>query len=221
MQLDAVVAAWQADSCRLRVRLRVLKAVPSCFVYFLQLDAVVASLVTCIECSTFMFRVLHDGLHAVGGSGCESEAGICRVRGRLIWGYCIHTCIERSTLILQPITFGVSFLHSQIWSSWVIYHSSWAIYYRINMRVLHSYMYWTLYPHITTYCIWSVISSFSNFNRWSRSLGLFYHVPSKRDHEDWDWRLRLNDNPNVIGYTCFGCAMERWGAGVEYHFQEI
>jgi len=166
MQLDAVVAAWQADSCRLRVRLRVLKAVPSCFVYFLQLDAVVASLVTCIECSTFMFRVLHDGLHAVGGSGCESEAGICRVRGRLIWGYyegtafihvlnalpsyynllhlechffilksevresyitvrepyitgliwgyCIHTCIERSTLILQPIAFGVSFLHSQI-----------------------------------------------------------------------------------------------------------
>ena len=39
-------------------------------------------------------------------------------------------------------------------------------------------------------CIWSVISSFSNLKRWSSSLGLFYHVPLKRDLGDWDWRLR-------------------------------
>jgi len=48
-------------------------------------------------------------------------------------------------------------------------------------------------------CIWSVISSFSNLNRWSSSPGLFYHVPLKRDQRNWDWRLRLNDTPNAIG----------------------
>jgi len=53
----------------------------------------------------------------------------------------------------------------------------------------------------TAYWIWSVISSFSNLNRWSSSLGLFYHVPLKRDQWDWAWRLRLNDTPNAIGYT--------------------
>jgi len=38
--------------------------------------------------------------------------------------------------------------------------------------------------------------------RWSSSLGLFYHVPSKGDQGDWDWRLRVNDTPNAIGCTC-------------------
>jgi hypothetical protein len=34
----------------------------------------------------------------------------------------------------------------------------------------------------TTACsVWSLISWFSNLNRWSSSLGLFYHVPLKRD----------------------------------------
>jgi len=55
----------------------------------------------------------------------------------------------------------------------------------------------------TAYCIWMVICSFSNLNWWSSSLGLFYHVPLKRDYEDWDSRLRLNDPPNAIAYTCF------------------
>jgi len=54
----------------------------------------------------------------------------------------------------------------------------------------------------TAYCIWIVISSFSNLNRWSNSLRLFYHVPLKRDQGDWDWRLRLNDTPNTIGCIC-------------------
>jgi len=45
------------------------------------------------------------------------------------------------------------------------------------------------------------ISSLSNLNRQSNSLGLFYHVPLKRDRRDWDWRLRLNDTPNAIGCT--------------------
>jgi len=32
----------------------------------------------------------------------------------------------------------------------------------------------------TAYCIWSVISSFSNLNRWSSFLGLFRHVPLEK-----------------------------------------
>jgi len=53
----------------------------------------------------------------------------------------------------------------------------------------------------TAYCIWSVISSISNFNWWSGSLGLFCHVPLKRDQGHWDWKLRLNNTPNAIGCT--------------------
>jgi len=53
----------------------------------------------------------------------------------------------------------------------------------------------------TAYCIWSVIFSFSLLNPWSSFLGLFYHVSSKRDQGDWDWRLRWNDTPNAIGGT--------------------
>ena len=51
----------------------------------------------------------------------------------------------------------------------------------------------------TAYCIWSVISSFSNLNRRSSSLGLFCHVPLKRDQGDWGQRLWLRDTPNAIG----------------------
>jgi len=51
----------------------------------------------------------------------------------------------------------------------------------------------------TAYCIWSVISSISNLNRWSSSLCLFYHVLLKRDQGNWDWRLRENVTPNAIG----------------------
>jgi len=51
------------------------------------------------------------------------------------------------------------------------------------------------------YCIWSVISSSSNLNRCSSSLGLFCQVLWKRDQGDWDWRLRLNDTPNATGWT--------------------
>jgi len=36
----------------------------------------------------------------------------------------------------------------------------------------------------TAHCIWRVVSSFSNLNRWSSSPGLFYHVPLKRDQGD-------------------------------------
>jgi len=51
----------------------------------------------------------------------------------------------------------------------------------------------------TACCIWSVISSISNLNRSSSSLGLFCHVLLKRDQWDRDWRLRLTDTPNAIG----------------------
>jgi len=53
----------------------------------------------------------------------------------------------------------------------------------------------------TAYCIWSGISSISHLNRWSSSLGLFCHVPLKRDRGDYDWRLRLNNTPNAIDCT--------------------
>ena len=43
------------------------------------------------------------------------------------------------------------------------------------------------------------LTSFSNLNRWSSFLGLFYHAPLKRDQDDWDCRLRFNDSPNVLG----------------------
>ena len=42
----------------------------------------------------------------------------------------------------------------------------------------------------TANCVWSVVFLFSNLNRWSGSLGLFYHVPLKRDLGDWEWILR-------------------------------
>jgi len=36
---------------------------------------------------------------------------------------------------------------------------------------------------------------------WSNSLGLFCHIPLKRDQWDSDWRLRLNATPIAIGCT--------------------
>jgi len=53
----------------------------------------------------------------------------------------------------------------------------------------------------TAYCIWSVISSFSNLHSCSSSLGLLCHVPLKRDQGDWDSRLRLHVTPDAIGCT--------------------
>jgi len=53
----------------------------------------------------------------------------------------------------------------------------------------------------TAYCIWSMISSVSNLNRWSRSLGLCCHVSLKRDEWNWDWRFWFDDTPEAIG--CF------------------
>jgi len=73
----------------------------------------------------------------------------------------------------------------------------------IRLYICARYMSYTYKSYINTaYCIWSVISSFSNFNRESSSLGLFCHVPLKRDQRDSEWRLRLNDTPRVIGCIC-------------------
>ena len=43
-------------------------------------------------------------------------------------------------------------------------------------------------------------NSVSHPNPWSSCLGLFCHVPLKRDKWDRDWRLRLNDTPNARLY---------------------
>jgi len=69
----------------------------------------------------------------------------------------------------------------------------------IHIEYIHICTVYTCGVH-TAYCVWSVVSSVSNLNRWSSSLGLFHHVPLKRDQGDWDWRLRLHDTPNAIGY---------------------
>ena len=55
----------------------------------------------------------------------------------------------------------------------------------------------------TCYCIWSVISSFSIFDWWSSSLGLFYHVPLKRDQGNWDWREKCRGTSH--------CCKRRYG----------
>jgi len=55
----------------------------------------------------------------------------------------------------------------------------------------------------TAYCISGVISSISNLNRDSSSLGLFCDVPLTGDQGDWDWRLKLNDTPNAMGCTAW------------------
>jgi len=77
---------------------------------------------------------------------------------------------------------------------------------RYSLLLTHIYWHYHTFtdtnaPQGTAYCIWSVISSFSNLNRRSSSLGLFCHVPLKRDRRDWDWRLSLNDAANAIGCT--------------------
>ena len=38
-------------------------------------------------------------------------------------------------------------------------------------------------------------------NRDSSALGLFCHVQLKRDRGNWEWRWKLNDVPNAIGYN--------------------
>jgi len=60
------------------------------------------------------------------------------------------------------------------------------------------------------YCIWSVISSVSNLNRWSSSLGLFFHVSLERDQWDWNWRLRVRDTPNEIGCDTWPTNCDIW-----------
>jgi len=58
---------------------------------------------------------------------------------------------------------------------------------------------WVATQITTAYCIWSVISSFSNLNRWFSSPGLLYHVVLKSDPGDSAWGLIVNDIPNAIG----------------------
>jgi len=49
------------------------------------------------------------------------------------------------------------------------------------------------------------VSSSWYLTQWSSSPGLFCHVPFKRIHWDYDWRLRLNYTPNAKGCTCSMC----------------
>jgi len=78
--------------------------------------------------------------------------------------------------------------------------------YRYRYIYMYVYIYICIYQYVcihtcTAYCIWSVLSSVSNLNRWSVSLPLFCHVPSKRRQGKWDCRVKLSDTPNAIGCT--------------------
>jgi len=76
--------------------------------------------------------------------------------------------------------------------------------------VLHWYARKHEHNEVDVALMTSVISSVSNLNRWSSSLGLFCHVPLKRDQWDWDWRWGLNDTPNAPG-----CSIgDEWRLGV-------
>ena len=74
----------------------------------------------------------------------------------------------------------------------------------------HKWMGHVTYSIGSACCIWSVISSISNLNRWWSSLGLFCHVPLKKDQRDGDWRLRWNDAPNATGYTLAAAKAYTW-----------
>ena len=67
-----------------------------------------------------------------------------------------------------------------------------------------------LYGIYTAYCIWSVVFSFAHLNRWPSSVGLFRHVPLKRNQWNRNWRLRLNNNPNAIDCSYMICIHVIW-----------
>jgi len=69
---------------------------------------------------------------------------------------------------------------------------------------------WVTGSVCTAYCIWGVISPIPKLNRSSSSPRLCCHVPLKRDQLDWDWRMRLNDTPNIIG--CKTGLVNTWDA---------
>jgi len=72
----------------------------------------------------------------------------------------------------------------------------------------------------TAYCIWRVISSISNLNPCSSSLGFFCHVPLKRDQGDWNWKLRLDDTANAIDCTAYRVAKTYKASIVTGHFPQ-
>jgi len=58
--------------------------------------------------------------------------------------------------------------------------------------------------HVSVYSLLHLKVSFLQSQisiRCARSLGLVCHVPWQRDHGDCDWRWRLNDTPNAIGWN--------------------
>jgi len=67
------------------------------------------------------------------------------------------------------------------------------------------------------------MTSISNLNRWSSSIGLFCHVLLKRDQRDRAWRLRFIDTPNTIVCTwsviSWVTHFNRWSSspGLFYH----
>jgi len=120
----------------------------------------------------------------------------------------MHTLVPPIALYIHFYCIIYTFLLHYIYISITLYIHFYCIiytfllHYRYISIALHIHFYCIIYK-CTTYCIciWSVIPSISNRNRSSSFLGLFCHVPLKRDQGDWDWRLRLSDTPNAIVCT--------------------
>jgi len=85
---------------------------------------------------------------------------------------CIRTCYSYMVIkqINKHVHIGYMYIYSYTWLS------DWMRPFLGNMI------------ENSSYCIWSVISSFPNRNRWSSSVGLFYHA---RSVEKRPKRLRL------------------------------
>jgi len=120
----------------------------------------------------------------------------------------IHMCdMTRSYVWLDPFIHVTWLIHTRDMTHSYIWHDSfihviWLIH---TCDMAHSYMWHDSFIYVTwpvtAHCIWNVIPSFSNLNRWIRSLALFRQVLLKMDPWERDWRLRLKNTLNAIGRT--------------------
>ena len=118
-----------------------------------------------------------------------------------MWIFTLHSCV---TIHMWIFT---STIHMWIFTSthrlFTCEYSHWALKAQVNPKSDYADQVKYSLLHLECRFIWSVVSSFLILNRWSSYLGLFYHVPLKREQGDRDWRLRLEDTPNAMG--CITC----------------
>jgi len=124
------------------------------------------------------------------------------VSGFQCLGFCVRvpTHLHSAILALRMLEGGVPFINMRIRTCKNVY-----MYTCTHVYVCTCILY-------TAICIWSVISSVSYLNRWSRFLcqSLFCHDLLTRNRWDWDWRLRLNHTLNAIRCTFIAKAHLQW-----------